>query len=112
MSRANCCCGLNSSARPGAANESAASAVDTRARQRADRDIGHSGGLGSVNFWLHARPLASRQAQLFLQAPTTYFAFFTAMTSISTRNPGLASAATPTTERAGRLGWLPPKNWV
>jgi len=41
-----------------------------------------------------------------------HFPSFTAITSISTRKPGLASAATPTTERAGKLGWSPPKNWV
>ena len=59
-----------------------------------------------------AGPFASAQATPFPPDIPCYFASFTAITSISTRNPGLASAATPTTERAGRFGWLPPKNWV
>ena len=37
----------------------------------------------------------------------------TAVTSISTRNPGLASPATWNTERVGKFGCsLVPKNWV
>src|SRR5579883_1393677 len=50
MSRANCCCGLNSSARPGIASSSAASAVETRAKRWKDRGISHSVGLGSDQF--------------------------------------------------------------
>jgi hypothetical protein len=33
-----------------------------------------------------------------------YFLAATAITSISTRNPGFARAATPITERAGKFG--------
>jgi hypothetical protein len=38
-----------------------------------------------------------------LKAGTTK-TYFAATTSISTKNPGLASAATPTTDLAGKLG--------
>ena len=98
-----------------ATGDTLAAAQAMAARLKAAGGSGHRGTpaeLAPINFWLRARLLASRQAQRFMQPPTAYFAFFTAMTSISTRNPGLASAATPTTERAGRLGWLPAKNWV
>ena len=63
----------------------------------------------ALHFLYSNRPHALQQA---IAAPVTsaYFASFTAITSISTRKPGLASEATPTTERAGKLGWL--KNCV
>src|SRR5436305_13833975 len=68
-----------------------------------DRWRGHNGCLSAQ---LHG-------AAVGLVVPRSrYFASFTAMTSISTRNPGLASEATPTTERAGRLGCAPPKHCV
>src|SRR5712671_1331739 len=62
-------------------------------------NAGPPGGIQTANSFA-----GKLSAQTLLRLSHPYLLSFAAITSISTRNPGLASDATPTTDRAGRLG--------
>src|SRR6267142_3150851 len=116
MSKASCCCGLSPSALLGPATMGS---VEIEARKRAIqkrfRDVGPPGQISpNMSLSQNAGPPGGIQtansfagklsAQTLLRLSHPYLLSFAAITSISTRNPGLASDATPTTDRAGRLG--------
>src|SRR6266576_5835365 len=112
MSKASCCCGLNSSAAAGsvAAARSAIRAVKKTIQKRLPEvrflriRLSQGNAAHPYEFRQGWRSLASYPDQAVLRLCYPYLISFAAITSISTRNPGLASAATPTTDRAGRLG--------
>src|SRR5216684_2819769 len=116
MSKASCCCGFS---------PSAATGVDTKGRtetrtakgaiQKCVRDerfrtqiFPAISLLPSMQPWGRIqtgnRFAGKLSDQILLRFSHPYLLSLTATTSISTRKPGLASAATPTTDRAGRLG--------
>src|SRR6266849_7502195 len=116
MSKASCCCGLSPSAARGpvamSSGESEATkrAVqnrfsDVRPLGQISRNIPLSQNAGSPGWIQTANSFAGKLPdQTLLRLSHPYLLSFAAITSISTRNPGLASDATPTTDRAGRLG--------
>src|ERR1700730_3739086 len=116
MSKASCCCWLRASAVTGL---DAMATIETNAARRANqkrvRDVRALRQISrTISLSNNADPrdrfrqLSCSFGKLSDNAVAAdqpfYLASFTAMTWISTRNPGLASAATPTTDLAGRLG--------
>src|SRR4030088_115094 len=117
MSNASCCCGPSPSAAAEPAImgtveiKEARSAIqkrfdDARSRRQIFPNMSLSQKIPDHRdeFRQLTCSLARYQAQTVLRLSYPYLLSFAAMTSISTRNPGLASAATPTTDLAGRLG--------
>src|SRR5712664_4334272 len=116
MSKASCCCGLS----PSAALEPATMGnieikatkrpvqkrfCDARPLSQISRNIPLSQNAGPPGSIQTANSFAGKLPdQTLLRLSHPYLLSFAAITSISTRNPGLASDATPTTDRAGRLG--------
>src|SRR5882672_988215 len=116
MSKASCCCGLSPSAADGVDTEArieakaAQGAIQKRVRNARLRNrIFPNISLSQpCNPWRQIQTgngfAGKLSDQTLARFSHPYLLSLTAMTSISTRKPGLASAATPTTDRAGRLG--------
>ena len=75
-------------------------------------DAGVENGLVHVNPFFSGQRVMNGCLHVRLCARLIRPHFFAATTSISTNQPGFDSPATWTTARAGRFGWLPPKNCV
>src|ERR1700675_3121444 len=116
MSKASCCCGLNASAATGPdATTTIATDAARRANQKRFRDFRVLRRISrTISLSQPCRPPRRIQTgnrfagkvsgNAVAEDQLSYLVSLTAITSISTRNPGLASAATPTTDLAGKLG--------